>query len=213
MNINSQLPADYEECGTCGYDHDYEYPKAYTAHLKLIDEEESQPKWKVVTKTNRDLLLEDTTGVYSPELEHAEEYTDNGKVVFNLYRVSLDKMTMGEDGRLVDVVDAQGIPHVVWFENDRHEFPLCQQDKPGYCECCKCYVSIHKFDSACACSGESPEDVRKWFCSDDIQELLRAYIVIASYHGWENFDSPPLQKTEEEFDERWNRIVGYTSTT
>lgn len=33
-------PSDYEECGECGFDHDYEYPEAYRTHSQLMKEED-----------------------------------------------------------------------------------------------------------------------------------------------------------------------------
>jgi hypothetical protein len=30
---NIELPSDYESCGQCGFDHDYEYEAAYNWHL------------------------------------------------------------------------------------------------------------------------------------------------------------------------------------
>lgn len=35
-DIREALPADYEECGTCGFDHDYEYEHAYNAHMEEL---------------------------------------------------------------------------------------------------------------------------------------------------------------------------------
>lgn len=36
-----ELPSDYEECGTCGFDHEYSPREAYLEHLRLEDQEAS----------------------------------------------------------------------------------------------------------------------------------------------------------------------------
>jgi hypothetical protein len=35
-----ELPADYEACGTCGFDHMYEWEQAQAAHKQLPDSKE-----------------------------------------------------------------------------------------------------------------------------------------------------------------------------
>lgn len=35
----ADLPADYETCGTCGFDHDYEPHHSSMQHIKLLKEE------------------------------------------------------------------------------------------------------------------------------------------------------------------------------
>lgn len=33
--MTQSLPSDYEECGECGFNHDYEYEQAYAHHSKV----------------------------------------------------------------------------------------------------------------------------------------------------------------------------------
>jgi len=35
--VPADVPADYEACGTCGYDHEYEPAEAQAAHKKMGD--------------------------------------------------------------------------------------------------------------------------------------------------------------------------------
>lgn len=37
--LNCDMPADYEQCGDCGFDHSYEYGHAHVAHQSLKEED------------------------------------------------------------------------------------------------------------------------------------------------------------------------------
>jgi hypothetical protein len=63
----------------------------------------SQPVWKTIYNTDYSRLQEDTTGVYPPELEIAQEYEDESakggrKTKFMFYRFSLERQKLVPEG-------------------------------------------------------------------------------------------------------------------
>lgn len=62
------------------------------------------------------------------------------------------------------------------------------------------------------CSGYPLEKLIQDFCSDDLVCLARAYEMVANYHGWENFDSYPLELRTRECRKRYKsqmyQVVG-----
>ena len=38
----NKLPADYETCAECGFDHSYEYAEAYKAHREIENKKQKQ---------------------------------------------------------------------------------------------------------------------------------------------------------------------------
>jgi hypothetical protein len=56
---------------------------------------------------------------------------------------------------------------------------------------------------ATSCST-TVEELVKLFTSDDPRALANAYDCVASYHGYDNFDSYPLELNEPELDKRWS---------
>jgi len=171
----------------------------------------TQPSWKVVFRTDDDVLLEDTTGVHPPELEHAEEACEG--VI--LYRVTLRPMGRYQTtaqlalpgqsdlrvGDLVDVIDYRGSQHAPWFENDHHTH--CA-DKKGYCPYCARHVS-KRLDDAARCAGRTPTHLRELFCSASVEDRVEAYTIIANYEGWMNFDHDPTRLSKEQLNERWGK--------
>lgn len=73
----------------------------------------SQPHWKLY-KSVGDIgnIYTDTTGVYAPEAEVFQEYDDDGKVMFQVYRVPLEKFNL----RKGKIVDKYGNDE--WFSDD-----------------------------------------------------------------------------------------------
>ena len=57
-------------------------------------------------------------------------------------------------------------------------------------------------------AGTTERALRKQLCSADPKQRAAAYVDIAGYHGWENFDSYPQELTETELDARWSKREG-----
>jgi hypothetical protein len=53
-------------------------------------------------------------------------------------------------------------------------------------------------------TGVELEELIEAFCSDDPVERAEAYLRVADYHGYENFDSYPLTLTRAEVEERYH---------
>jgi len=65
---------------------------------------------------------------------------------------------------------------------------------------------FHKELSKVAASmGQDPRDLEKAFTSKDPIELARAYEDVANYHGWENFDTGPVQLKRSEVKKRYRK--------
>ncbi len=150
----------------------------------------SQPIWSKVYSTDTEALFVDTTGVYPPELEHADELEseDGEDSTWYLYRFPLDrcKVVHGEvsgKGYLVPYTyDAATYPHPLpqyeeWFA----------KDLAGVAS----YV------------GSTRDDLVSALCCEDPATRAEAYSAIGSYHGFLNLDGYPLTLTEAEFDKRW----------
>lgn len=115
--------------------------------------------------------------------------------------------SMGYIPTLVDVVDAHGIEHRPWFEDQMHasgriDVFCVVRDHSAYCPICGHWIMLNLSDAARSVSM-SADEVRKLFCADDPRERANAYGIVAGYHGWDNFDSYPLKLTEKQLDERW----------
>jgi hypothetical protein len=169
-----------------------------------------QPEWEVVYTTDSEQLRVDKTGVYTPELEYADcvhepnaaDDWDEDKARYEVFTVQLDQLTLDERGRLVDCVDANGVAHAPWFEDDNHVTGCASTERDRYCETCRGWVSSNLSAVARSC-GIDPAELRKQFCDPDPKVRTNAYSVVANYHGWNNFDDYPLELTGAELDERW----------
>jgi hypothetical protein len=160
----------------------------------------SQPSWKLLWATDCQRLLIDETGVYAPELEHADEVCDAPeKERFMVYRIELDGPLVLVDGRLRDEYG-----HRPWFEDDSHKVVPGEHTDHRFCQPCGSWIS-NNLTSAAECCGMDPDDLRSLFCSSDPNERSEAYEAIASTHGWDNFDSYPLIMSEAELDARWEK--------
>lgn len=165
----------------------------------------SQPLWKYRQLKNDNRLLcvdHSLTRRHCPEILIAEEINDTDPSRFAVFRVPLERLQLGADGRLVDVIDGKGQPHTVWFEDDVHNSAKCG-NKPGPCATCHKYIS-HSLTAAAETAGVYfIGSLRKQFCASNVLTRWRAYEVVAGYHGWMPFDPYSKELTEEDFEHYW----------
>ena len=154
----------------------------------------AQPKWRVVYQTDYSTLFEDTTGVYPPELEVAEEYEGKrGKTRFLVFRVVLDRLKeVGGRGAYFRG-QATKDSYVIPYAYDRSWSHPIESYKEWFSD---------SLGAVARSAGGDRQDLVDALCSDDPRERAAAYQDIAGHHGWENFDSEPLDLSEAEFEKR-----------
>lgn len=166
--------------------------------------ETKQPTWKLAGTVgdihpldySGGFVYVDTTGVYPPELEwieaepDSEQYSDydltNDK--WTVYRFPLDRCELAQ---------VNGEPHLVPFG-----FPA-RTDLPHPIAS---YVEWfdERLNDVAITNGASVVDYRHMLTSDSPMGLAMVYMILAQYHGWENFDSDPLTFTNrEEIEKRY----------
>ena len=158
-----------------------------------------QPKWKLIDNQGDAnpldyggyFIYEDETGVYEAEAEllvpEDEGERDGDQDTLMVYRFILDRCTF-IDGILSDNKYHPFKP--AWFakpESERAERPQDTTYLKNVADYC----------------GESVESLIKHLCSEKPVDRAVAYRAIADYHGWENFDSYPLELTRAEAEERY----------
>lgn len=150
----------------------------------------SQPEWKTLWCADYELVQEDTTGVYDPEMEVAEEI-EEGR--FEVYRFSLDRF------KLVDDPDP-----------DEGTVPAKLVVPFGYDSSWALHPSryrewfIDDLASVANCVGSTEQELIAALCSEDVRARAGVYVDIGSCHGFMNLDGYPLTLTEQELDERWD---------
>lgn len=147
----------------------------------------SQPKWKVLWSTDYSRLLEDTTGAYDPELEIAQEYSedDDRTTKFMLYCISIPKLKLvpkGNKAYLVSDKYDESYPHPIesyeeWF--------------------------VQGLKKVATSAGMEEMELVDMLTSDDLTQRANGYETISGYYGPENFDSYPQNLTEKQLAKRW----------
>jgi hypothetical protein len=150
----------------------------------------NQPIWKLAGTVgdvnpidySGGFIYTDETGVYPPELEWIESEDEHKAEPTNwtVYRILLERCAMVKiDGafRLITGTYESSWPkpieeYIEWFDE-----------------------SIKNVSDS---SGISIADLESMLCSTNAQELAQAYLTLAQYHGWENFDGYPLKFTDRE---------------
>lgn len=144
----------------------------------------TQPKWKQVgtvgdihfVEYNGGPVFVDETGIYPPELEYVQNMPEPDNDAF-VYRIVLDNLTMSPAGHLIPAKYDASWPHPIedyteWFDKD--------------------------LDSVASFVGLPVSDLIQSLTSDKPVARAWAFEALASYHGWENFDSYPLHFTSRE---------------
>lgn len=170
----------------------------------------SQPEWKLHKSTDYFAIFIDTTGVYAPEIELAEETGEDsdGDETFTIYRWSLDQqayVTLESDDDspalryLVPATIARTYERMQRGENIPWPGPL-PHPIPGYVE-----WFVSGLAGIAASIGRAKLELEIALTSDDIMERAGAYLDIAGYHGAINFDQYPLTGiTADALTERWS---------
>jgi hypothetical protein len=152
----------------------------------------NQPKWKQVgtigdvcfIQHNGGPVFVDETGVYPPELEYVQNMPrEDGNEDAYVYRITLDALKLSPAGRLIPAKYDASWPHPVeeyteWFDES--------------------------IESVAKSVGLDRAEFIEALVSDNPMARANAYYELASYHGWENFDSYPLHfKSEAELEARY----------
>lgn len=130
----------------------------------------------------------DTTGVYAPEMEWIEVNEDR-KTSWTVYRTILDRCELAQ---------VNGEPHLVPFGfASRTDLPYPIGSYVEWFD-----DSMH---SVARCMGQDVNELVDEICSDEPMSRANAYLSLAQYHGWENFDSDPLQYSDRsELESRYS---------
>lgn len=140
----------------------------------------SQPIWKLLYATDYSALYVDTTGVYDPEMEIAEEIFDApGHERFFVYRFPIE--------RLKRVTDDDGNIYVVPYRYDASWRYPASQYREWY---------LDTIGDIARSVGRTAEDLIDALCSEDPRERSFAYLDIGGYWGYDNLDSYPLRISE-----------------
>lgn len=153
----------------------------------------NQPTWKQIGTVgdinpfdyDGGFIYQDETGVYTEELEYIQADNDGlmDDATWNVYRWSLDRLEMvtAENGDILLVPfgfsSRNDLPHPIasydeWFNGD--------------------------IASAANSLGCTVETLRESLCSQDATRRAFAYLELAQYHGFANFDSYPYTYTDRE---------------
>jgi len=137
----------------------------------------SQPKWKVIVRTDDSLLCEDETGLYDPELDIFEGVPESGESG-RRYTIILERFHMedepSEDGdkTISKFVDEHG--HVPWFARD-----------------------LKKVANSC---GLFLQDLRSLLLSPHSRDRMAGYLHLVSYFGSHEFDHDPVSMSYDEWE-------------
>ena len=107
-----------------------------------------------------------------------QEYDDDGKTMFQVYRFDLDRLSLHKGMLMPYGFHKRGdLPHAThqyeeWFSKD--------------------------LGSIAQTSGSTKGKLAKAFCSADPVKRFWAYYEVGSHHGFDNLDSSPLTMTELE---------------
>lgn len=156
----------------------------------------SQPKWKVRSRSDDTLVLEDTTGVYDPEVEYADEINDAGAedkdgcplATFEVFRFTpYQQKVVRHAGRryLVPVRYQPSWPHPI------HKYPVW-------------FVS--SLPDIARSHGTTEAELVQALCSDEVQQRVWAYQCIGGHWGYHNLDGYPLTMDEHELEARWDKF-------
>jgi len=163
----------------------------------------NQPVWKQVGTVgdvnpfdyDGGFVYEDETGVYSAELEWIEAQDDGSGEAgpWKVYRWDLDRL---------ETVEIDGAVYLVPFGfGARTDLPYSIESYDEW---------FHRdLGEVADTVGSTVEELRAALCSEDPMRRAFAYLELAQYHGFENFDSYPLEfskEKREELEARYARV-------
>ena len=147
--------------------------------------ETRQPNWELVANLGDVNPLDyggyfvyrDTTGVYAEEAEKLFVLDAVYHESFTVYRFSLDRLKQVRDGENLYLVPVRF--DASW------PYPVSHYDE-----------WFHKdLNSIAKSTGQTVQELREAFCSEDARVRAFAYEAIGDYHGYENLDGYPLTFT------------------
>jgi hypothetical protein len=158
--------------------------------------ETKQPIWELVANLGDVnpidyggyFVYRDTTGVYPEEAELllVDESADGESDTWTVYRFILDRLKQVKTGEAIYLVPIRfddSWPHAVsqydeWFHED--------------------------LARVASYTGQTLQELRAAFCSENATDRASAYQAIGDYHGFDNLDSYPLTfKTRAEVEARY----------
>jgi len=157
-----------------------------------------QPDWRYVCNLGDaspidhggDFLYVDATGVYAPEIEKLEvpndDVFDTPRARWTVYRFIVEPCTY-VGGILSD--NKYHPAHPAWFAHPYD--PARPQDGDGGLEELSSY------------RGVTVEELVAMFLDPDVRVRADAWLLAASYHAIENFDSYPLTCKRDEIEKRY----------
>lgn len=145
----------------------------------------SQPKWKTVFNTDYSRLQVDTTHVYEPELEIADEI---GEGKYQLFRFPIDRLKLVRDEKDKNKM------YLVSHKYDRsYPHPLASYEE----------WFAEDLNRVASSAGVSLDSLIQDLISADVRRRAAAYENIGRYHGFLNFDEQPRILTESQLNKRW----------
>ena len=147
---------------------------------------------KTIYQTDHEWLTQQDDGSY--HLEIADEIDDSGdKPRFAVFGVDLE--------RFAEVKVDSGKKYIVTryiadgYRDGTLPHPISSYDEWFAKDLARVAES----------AGTTERALRKQLCSADPKQRAAAYVDIAGYHGWENFDSYPQDMSEDELKSRWEK--------
>jgi hypothetical protein len=141
----------------------------------------AQPKWKLLTGADYFSIFVDETGVYPPEMVIGQEYEDDKRVKFEVYRFPLERFKIVKKGSKGYLVPEDYRPD--W------QHPLHQYEA----------WFVKDLDAIARTVGRTKAEIVHDFTSDDPMALRRAYEDVGSHWGFNNFDHYPEHMNEKQF--------------
>ncbi len=174
----------------------------------------SQPVWELVYASDYSALYRDTTGVYPPELAIAQTNDDHDEDDFEsvaayVYRFPLERCWQvsehdASDGSTRTFLTDMNPERAVKTGNPYKDLPYpLSTYVPWFAK---------HLESVASSVGETIEDLTAQLCTDDPAMLARAYESIGGHSGFNNFDDPGEEWTENEFAEWPERGVKLSET-
>lgn len=140
----------------------------------------SQPIWKLLYATDYSALYVDTTGVYDPEMQIAEEiFGAPEHERFLVFRFPIE--------RLKRVTDEDGFSYVVPYRYEPSWPYPASQYREWY---------LDDLASVARSVGTATEALIVALCSESPRDRAWAFEAIGGYHGYDNLDSYPLRISE-----------------
>jgi hypothetical protein len=140
-------------------------------------------------------VLEDTRGEWCPTAELLEVVDDGDRSVrWEVYTIGLDKCTYTKP-RAASLPGCPPGTSDVGVLSDNPFHP----DHPAW--------FAESLEEVARFGGVDVDELRRWFCSDDLSERAEAYRCVGMYHGFDNFDGQPLILSLSDVKARYRRFL------